>query len=1275
MKKRLTINKIFSLFFVILCFVLTSKQSSAQKIDAIDMAGLGAWKEPLVFLPDNYFSQVNTLLFTINVYQLHDFEDDAQLINSHSFIKLTNASYFSSLGAFNLGGISYHVYKYISTDYTISQGFFGYINISETYGNLGINSFGIVRSNCQNNNPYCGSRLAYIAVYKYFANDYLSSLPFSELDQTSKNDVAALFNTYYGYSGNGPSANDWEDVLNADKLSEIKLPTSFNCNSTSICSCFSELKDVIKNISNYASDPQDKNTVFDGLNHLFQLNALTECNCFSKYFTLNNAYKPGRIIFAPKEANYPLFAITDTNGFNVFLLDSLGDFVPYGDIMPDINNCGNGTNYPGDSISLCASGIAPLLWSTGDTTRNIIVTPDSTTNYYLYAVNPFGCEDTSMIEVKIKPFKIEAGKNDTICVGDTAHLQADGAVRYLWNTSDTTASIAVFPDSTTYYVVTGYSQSGASATDTVMVYINRDIPTAEAGPNDSICKGTNIELTASGGNKYLWSTIKTDATITVTPDSTTMYYVTVSNGCNAAKDSVTIKVLPSPVADAGLNDTICPGGIASLSATGGISYIWSNGKTTQSISPEPTETTSFYVTVTSENSCTASTSVAVVMRTPATLDIGENHNICSGQTDTLRATEGFHHYLWNSGDTTAVAVISPSNNTIYNVKATDYFGCVVSDTVSVNVSNYAIAEAGNDITACKGINDTLRASGGDKYLWSTNETTATIVVSPDSSQIYFVTVSNNGCAGKDSVQVNINPLPVANAGPDNSICFGLSDTLSASGGIAYKWSNGDSIASIIVHPRQTTTYTISVTDDNHCMATDAATITVYPEIRADGGFNKSIALGDTTTLTASGGAQYHWSTNENVATISVSPTVSSVYIVTVTDEYGCTAANDVTVLVGTTELPYPETYWQKNDSTIVTIAGVGNVGIGTGTPTERLSVFGNISTTGKLNTSRITSSDTIVYVGNSCIAIDGNNDRIYSVHFPFNPNGSGNLQNKDPWIFDSEGPPINGQITYRGFGIGKYANGLGRDALAIGYYTYAYKPLSFSFGSFLKNNVANSFMIGFNNTSTLIPTFFVGPSDVTGTGRVAIGTSTPIQKFQVDGGDMLVRGNNNFANSNDEAVLYLGDPYHYIKSINGTGLRIGTFPGIDAISIQQVTGNVGIGTSNTTVGGTSYKLAIDGKIVAREITITLTGWNDFVFDKKYNLMPLTKLEKFINEHKHLPEIPSENEVINNGVPLGETQSLLLKKIEELTLYIIEINKRVKRLEVENSILKKESKSY
>ena len=74
-------------------------------------------------------------------------------------------------------------------------------------------------------------------------------------------------------------------------------------------------------------------------------------------------------------------------------------------------------------------------------------------------------------------------------------------------------------------------------------------------------------------------------------------------------------------------------------------------------------------------------------------------------------------------------------------------------------------------------------------------------------------------------------------------------------------------------------------------------------------------------------------------------------------------------------------------------------------------------------------------------------------------------------------------------------------------------------------------------------------------------------------------------------------------------------------------------------------------------------------------MPLTKLEKFINEHKHLPEIPSENEVINNGVPLGETQSLLLKKIEELTLYIIEINKRVKRLEVENSILKKESKSY
>jgi len=112
-------------------------------------------------------------------------------------------------------------------------------------------------------------------------------------------------------------------------------------------------------------------------------------------------------------------------------------------------------------------------------------------------------------------------------------------------------------------------------------------------------------------------------------------------------------------------------------------------------------------------------------------------------------------------------------------------------------------------------------------------------------------------------------------------------------------------------------------------------------------------------------------------------------------------------------------------------------------------------------------------------------------------------------------------------------------------------------------------------------------------------------------------------------------------------------------------GNVGIGTANPG----SYKLAVEGKIGAREVVVTLDNWSDFVFEKDYRLMPLSEVEQHIKQNKHLPNIPSEKEVLENGVSLGEMQSKLLQKVEELTLYVIEQNKRIERLEKENEALK------
>lgn len=114
-------------------------------------------------------------------------------------------------------------------------------------------------------------------------------------------------------------------------------------------------------------------------------------------------------------------------------------------------------------------------------------------------------------------------------------------------------------------------------------------------------------------------------------------------------------------------------------------------------------------------------------------------------------------------------------------------------------------------------------------------------------------------------------------------------------------------------------------------------------------------------------------------------------------------------------------------------------------------------------------------------------------------------------------------------------------------------------------------------------------------------------------------------------------------------------------------GKVGIGTNSPT-----NKLDVNGTIHSREVKVDVTGWPDYVFKKEYNLPALEDVEKHIKEKGYLQNIPSEEEVIKNGVNLGEMNVKLLDKIEELTLYMIEINKKVNKLEVRDDTLSKEN---
>ncbi|WP_118952538.1 hypothetical protein [Taibaiella helva] len=115
-------------------------------------------------------------------------------------------------------------------------------------------------------------------------------------------------------------------------------------------------------------------------------------------------------------------------------------------------------------------------------------------------------------------------------------------------------------------------------------------------------------------------------------------------------------------------------------------------------------------------------------------------------------------------------------------------------------------------------------------------------------------------------------------------------------------------------------------------------------------------------------------------------------------------------------------------------------------------------------------------------------------------------------------------------------------------------------------------------------------------------------------------------------------------------------------------GNVGIlnslriGTAAANGDYANYKLSVDGDIIAKRCVIQVTNWADYVFDDNYHLRPLKEVEEFINANKHLPDVPNENEVKNKGVEIGEMNRILMQKVEELTLYIINQNKKIETLE-------------
>jgi len=579
----------------------------------------------------------------------------------------------------------------------------------------------------------------------------------------------------------------------------------------------------------------------------------------------------------------------------------------------------------GSAMAVASGGTPPYtyLWNTGATTMNIDNLPAGT--YTVTVTDAAQCTDEASVTITESPeISVTIDGTETVCGaendGEATAIVVGGVppYTYLWSEGSNTQTITDLPESS--YSVTVTDALGCSAVAEIDIDIIDDF-VLDIVIQNVLCFGEStgsILAEGWGGTPpydYQWSNGVTGTPLLENiPVGNYSVTVTDQNGC-VLIESFNITVPPLLIALADGSSLVCPGettGEATATGIGGTppySYLWSTSDTTQTITGLSAGT--YTVTITDDNDCEAEASVTLEEAEGVTVVVTGTEIVCgAGNTGTATAnvstgTPPFD-YLWSTGETTPT--ITNLAEGIYGVTVTDANGCTASDAISIDVIDDLDINATVTNVLCFGeatgeiMVTPVGGTAPYTYLWSTGATTADL--QNLTAGAYSVTVTDaNDCTVSETFTITEPPLLSVTIDGTPTVCPGESTgmlTATATGGTtpySYEWSNGETTPTINNLPAGI--YTVTVTDDNNCTATESFTITESPELMLQVS-GTEIVCGDgntgEATVSAIGGVppyEYDWSNGESTETID--DLVEGIYIVTVTDANGCTAIGQVEI--------------------------------------------------------------------------------------------------------------------------------------------------------------------------------------------------------------------------------------------------------------------------------------------------------------------------------------------------------------------------------------------